>query len=433
MIYAFIIAFIVLLRLNIMVFKSIVAPASLFVAMWTATLIALALCGNLFYPLSVDTLTVYLVGGLAFSAGAILAITVSRSHKRPAYAISADRHHYCRLLLDLGLVICLVGLPWFAHKMLDPVGGLDNPTALLEVRARAVESSGHASSFSLLNNLAVLARFVAFGMFLEYDTSKSRRWRSYLSLLPAFAYGLLEGSKGPVVMVLLTGMFILFLKHRQVKLKTAVVSVVLCLVCFSFGLLYINFGYMDFSNTNHAWDTVAWVVPSYWLGGPVAFERIVQDPYSVPSTQNINRFFLETANSLGAQFDVPSRHAEFTDVSTNNISSDTNVYTIYFSYYKDYGWLGMVGLMLLAGLCVTLLYQSALRMGPVSIVLCAMALVGTIFSFNAEHYWLELNEYIKAGLFFSVLYHAPLVRFRSPHGFSMWLLPLPAPSHLLPS
>ena len=60
MTYAFIIPFLVLLMVNRMIFKSMIAPATLFVGIWTATITALALCGDLFRPLSTETLLIYL-------------------------------------------------------------------------------------------------------------------------------------------------------------------------------------------------------------------------------------------------------------------------------------------------------------------------------------------------------------------------------------
>ena len=185
-----------------------------------------------------------------------------------------------------------------------------------------------------------------------------------------------------------------------------------CVICFSVGLLVINYSYVQFSSAREAGAELAWVVPAYWLGGPVAFDQVANDPGSVPSTQPINSFFVETANSLGAHFEELSPHAQFTTISSATENADANVYTIYFSYYKDYGWFGMIGLMMLAGFCLTILYHVALRMGPVSLVICAMTLVGTVFSFNAEHYWRGLNEYIKAAVFFSVLYYGPALRLR---------------------
>lgn len=419
MIYAFIVAFFVLLRLNQLVFRSLMAPTTLFIVIWTGALAGIALSGDLFLPISSQALLIYLVGATAFTLGGVFAGQATyRSERGPKVATNVDRRRYCRLILDFLLVVTICGLPFYAHYMLDPVGGFANPNAIWEIRQRTVESSGLATTFNIVNNLSVLSRFVVFGMFFENDGSRSSKLRAYFSLVPAFAYGILSGSKAPVIIVLLTAMFLSWIKSGHLSVRKVLTTAIISLASFSVGLLYINYAYVNFSSASDAGSRVALSVMHYTLGGPVAFDRIAHDPNSMPSTQNPNRFFLETANSLGGHFETPGLHAEYTDISGGAIDTDTNVYTIYFSYYKDYGWPGTVGLMMFVGFCLTLLYSAALRSCPVSSVLWAMTSVATFSSIFAEHYFLGLNEYIKAAIFFTALYHGPMVRFRERRALS---------------
>lgn len=414
MIYAFTIAFFVLLRLNQYVFKSLMAPTTLFLATWTGALAGIALSGDLFRPVSSLALLIYLVGAIAFMLGGFVAVGASyRSTNRNKVTLSVDRHRYCRIALDVLCLATILGLPLYAHHMLDPVGGLANPNAIWEIRQRTLESSGETTSFNITNNLTVLSRFVVFGMFFENDGSRARKLRAYLSLAPAFAYGILSGSKAPIVIVLLTAMFLSWIRSGQLSVRKVLITAIISVASFSVGLLYINYAYVSFANTSDASSRIALSVLNYVLGGPVAFDRIAHEPNSMPSTQNINRFFLETANSLGAHFETPSLHAEYTEISSGDVETETNVYTIYFSYYKDYGWLGTIGLTALMGFCLTLLYGAAVRNCPVSSVLWAMTSVATFSSIYAEHYFLGLNEYLKAIIFFTLLYHGPLVSFRA--------------------
>jgi oligosaccharide repeat unit polymerase len=418
MIYAFVVAFVVLLRLNQLVFKSPMAPTTLFIATWTGALLGIGLCGDLFLPISSQALLIYLVGATAFTLGGMFAGQATcRLAQRPKVAMNVDRRRYCRLILDFLLVVTICGLPFYAHYMLDPVGGLANPNAIWEIRQRTVESSGQATTFNLVNNLSVLSRFGVFGMFFETDGGRSRNLRAYFSLAPAFAYGILSGSKGPVIIVLLTAMFLSWIKSDHLSVRKVLTTAIISLAFFSFGLLYINYAFVTFSSASDTGSRVGLSILHYTLGGPVAFDRIARDPNSMPSTQKPNRFFLETANSLGGHFEVPGLHAQYSDISGGDIDTDTNVYTIYFSYYKDYGWLGTVGLMAFVGFCLTLLYNAALRSCPVFSILWAMTSLATFSSIFAEHYFLGLNEYIKAVIFFTALYHAPMVRLKERRTF----------------
>ena len=67
-----------------------------------------------------------------------------------------------------------------------------------------------------------------------------------------------------------------------------------------------------------------------------------------------------TANKFGASFEVPSIHAQYTDISNDY---NGNVYTIYFSYYPDYGLVGVCVVMIILGALLTtlvLFYQYGL-------------------------------------------------------------------------
>ena len=111
---------------------------------------------------------------------------------------------------------------------------------------------------------------------------------------------------------------------------------------------------------------------------------------------------METANGLGAHFTIPSLHAEYTRISQ---TEETNVYTIYFSYFKDYGWLGVtIGLFLLGSL-LTWIYSYARRGNHLAMALYSMNAVGLVLSIHAEHFLLALNLYIKMLVFFYLVYY----------------------------
>src|ERR1700730_10844164 len=99
------------------------------------------------------------------------------------------------------------------------------------------------------------------------------------------------------------------------------------------------------------------------------------------------RVFELTANKFGASFDVPSVHAEFTDISADY---DGNVYTIYFSYYPDYGLIGVCVVM------ITVIYHNAVRGNPRAVVLYAFVFSGIVLSGFCESFFLGANFWFKA-------------------------------------
>ena len=137
------------------------------------------------------------------------------------------------------------------------------------------------------------------------------------------------------------------------------------------------------------------------LGGVVAFDAVVQYPTSIAAVWSIWRVFQLTANKFGASFDVPSVHAQYTDISDDY---NGNVYTIYFSYYPDYGLAGVCAIMLVLGAVVTVIYQKAIQGNPRSVLLYAFVFSGIVLSGFSEYFFLGANFWFKAVLYTVLAY-----------------------------
>ena len=197
-------------------------------------------------------------------------------------------------------------------------------------------------------------------------------------------------------------MLISCLREKRIRIKLLFSCLAAVVVLFSVGLIAVNFAY---ETHNNLWDIIYATllgIQNYWLGSLVAFDAIVADPLIMESAQRLNRFFLETANYFGASFYVPVLHADFSAISPDQ---ESNTYTIYFSYFKDYGWFGMIiGMMSLGGL-TTWVYKATRSGSPVVVGIYSMLATGLLLSIHAEHFVLGLNGYLKALIFFVLIYH----------------------------
>ena len=402
MIYFVILLFGLLLAGNYYAAKSVLYPPTLFALVWFTSLLGLLLSGDTFYPVSGETLMVYFFGAVAFSTGGIVALT-TMSRESSQQPLSVDQIVRLRRLLDLFLIILVVGLLFYWQQTMAGIAD-GNDEALQALSRERARASGETTTFEFVRNLPILSGFVGSAMFLENDGTWARRWRVYVAIIVALVYGALTGSKGGAVWLVLTLLFIDFIRKGAVNLKWAAISIFSVVVAFSAGLMVINFAYTRFYGLGQLLESILETIQNYWLGGLVAFGRVVADPYGIESVQGIERFFLQTMNSLGAEFYVPSFHAEFTNISPSQTS---NTYTIYFSYFKDFGWIGTGLIMLLLGLCLTWIYGRAKRGKLISIMVYAASAVGIVFTFNGEHFITGLNGYIKMVLFYSFLYYFP--------------------------
>lgn len=400
----FILAFALLLGINIRVTKSNLSPAALFVEVWLFTLIGLFLAGNTFFEVSLKALSIYLVGALFFSIGAILGQSAGALRRSPVHPQRVRRESYGAFhyrFLDALLIILLVALPFYWRYIQNQFGVSGGDLILAQIRMQAVQLSGKAQSFSILNNFPIIASFVVAALYYDNGGTASRRWRYYLAFTLVAIYGSLEGSKKPVVVLILTVFLIASIREGAVRWFRALTVLCAGTVLFSAGLIFVNFAYMRTPiNVDSIRMTVA-TEEAYWLGSLIAFNQIAVDPFSMESTQRVDKFFLETADSLGAHFYVPSQHAAYTDIST---SQNTNTYTIYFTYYKDYGWTGTAAFMLIIGFASGRIYNMAKSGEAIPVLMYAMVATAILFSIEYEGFLTGLNGYVKALLFFGFIY-----------------------------
>ena len=390
-------------------------PPVLFSGTWLLSLVGLGLFGRLFYPISGESYLVYIVGAASFTVGGFLGlVATARSEQR------YDNHNHARntarltlIALDIALIVVIGGIPLYWHQVARTAGDLPLPLLLQHVRFVAVEATGEPRSFSLVGNLVVLAQIVAVVMFYEDDKCAARRARAILAIVAAIIYGALSGAKGTAVVLVLTLFFVSWIRSGEVKIKTVLITLGGSLSLFAIGLLLVNYAFVSFSDFSAVPSALAKTLANYWLGGLVAFDYAMPKLHTMESTQTAARFFLESAAGLGAHVSVPNVHAEYTAISQD---MDTNTYTIYFSYFKDFGWFGMSVLLVLLGAALTALFRDAARRRPVALILYSMLCAGLALSFHAEHLLLGLNGYIKAWLFLFLLYHLiPGLGRRSQH------------------
>lgn len=393
MIWMFVVLFALLLAGNYAIAKNFLYPPAIFSCVWLLSLLGLALADNLFYPLSIGALSVYWIGGLAFSVGGVLAM--SANHRiRVSNPFSPDRRRRLHGVLDFFLMIVVLGFPFYLERATADVDLFD---PLYFATKRSLDVAGD-ESYNPLGNLVLLAGFLSMAMCYENDSSAARRWRTYLAITMALAYVVLNGAKLGVVGLIITLMFISFIRAGKSNFVAFLLIMLALLSFFLFGLFVVNFQYSDEINLTALFLTAL----GYWLGGLVAFDSIFQNPKSIESAHYLFRAFLETANSLGANFYLPSIHFEYANVSP--VISGFNTYTLYASYYQDFGWLGVILGLGFLGFLLTWIYRVSTGQNPWAVMVYAMGMSGLLLSLHGEQFWLALNFYIKAGVFFYLVY-----------------------------
>jgi oligosaccharide repeat unit polymerase len=274
---------------------------------------------------------------------------------------------------------------------------------LYQQRVFAIEQTESSErTLAIFPNLAVVAPMLAMLALVEIDRSKRRRAMFVASVLLALIYGASTGGKATGI-VMFSSLAVIYLARTtrpNIALLIGVAAGAIAL--FGVGWLVVNFTFQEVESIPDALSTLTWIVALYWLGGLVAFDAVVADPNLVPSVHFVWRFFVETANGLGAGFDIPSIHAAYVDISGD---SATNVYTVYFSYYPDFGIIGVVIGLFVYGAIASFFYIRAKDGHPVFLALHGFVTSGLLLTIHSERLFLALNSLIKLGVLCFLFYY----------------------------
>lgn len=412
MIYWVLLLILGLTFLNLYFGKSVLYPPALFSAIWSVCLLGLIIAGDRFYPLSTASLLIFLMGVIAISIGG--GVTRSLVLRRPERAlvtskVSPSRHNYVRRLLDWGLFVCIVGLPFYWQKASAAALASGRAGFFAGVRQENLVAEETLTSISLLDNIVVLAALLAPVVFFENDGSRRQRWRTVIAVVLATAYGALTASKGSPIHLIIVLLVVYWLKVGRPSTSFIVILGITCLGLFVVGIILINLIDLNVYEPIDLVRSGLAITPNYMLGSLVGFDRIFNREQIVENTQSISRGVLGIARKLGADVELPSIHAQYTMISN---FENTNTYTLYFSYIGDLGVAGTFVWMVILGMLLTYIYRAALSKHPIAIVLYAVIADAIIFSIHAEHFLLGVNQYGKTLILLLFLYRLPQFKVR---------------------
>ena len=393
MIWIFVLLLLLLLLLNISAAKNWLYPPVIFTAVWLLALSVLAFSQELFYAVSMKTLVVYWVGAVAFSIGGIFSLAIT---KRSQYVKSGNFRYHRNLnrALNFCLIVVLLVFPFYIARATAEISLLD-PLYFVTKRAFDIEVD---KPYNPLGNFVILSKFVAMAMYCESGIEARKHWKVWVAVAIAIAYSVLDGAKMGAVMIILTLMFISFMQKGRVNWGV-LFRVGLLLICFFLvGLVAVNFAYAGSIDVL----TLIHTMIGYWVGPLVAFDTVVVNPASVEAVHKLTRFFIETANSLGAGIPTTSIHAKFANISPT--IEGINTYTLYFAYFREYSWPGVIFGMAFLGYILTFVYIRARSKSIVSTLIYGMTMTGLVLCTHGEQFWLSLNPYVKALIFFNIIY-----------------------------
>jgi oligosaccharide repeat unit polymerase len=387
--------------------RSALFPPATLAIVWTITLFALWLCGDLYFPLTAEAEKIVLVGVLAFSIGGVGAIAAPLHRGRTLASVTPVRHAQIDRILTWSGVFMMLNIPLF-FLYLKKLSGTIAPRESMWKQVRIASNKANTSGGGVFNIESAILPFLSILALIavcEYAETGKRKWRTLMIVLLAAGYQMMNGARSEVLLVLISSVVLLWIRRGLAPTRLVLTVGFGFLLIFSVNQIFMSkYGAAPGASIGDNLPYVAEGFGTYWLGGIVAFDQNRQNP-ELRYGWDLGKFVKRIANKFGGSFSEKDRNLEYTKISPTQI---TNVYTVFLPYYMDHGGMaGVFGLMLFVGFLSTYVYRHAIY-GSCWAVFCVGAFVfATAMTIFSEEYFAQIMFWVKAGATSSLVYFSP--------------------------
>jgi len=389
--------------------RSVLFPPAALAIVWTITLFAIWLCGDIYFPLTTTANEIVLTGVLSFSLGGVAAVATPLWRGQILDAVRATRRIQVDRWLNAAAVVFVLNIP-FSYLYFKQVSGTIAPRESawrqFRIAANKANISGHGA-LSIESLLLPCMTIVALIAVYEYADTSRRRTRALFLLLLAAGYQLLNGARSEVLLLLVSSVVILWLKRGAAPIRLLGTMALLFLLIFSLGQVSMRkYGADSRASLVENLPHVAEGFGAYWLGGIIAFDRNRQNP-ELRYGWDLGKFAKRILNRLGANYSERDRNLEYTKISPSRI---TNVYTAFLPYYMDHGGMaGVIALMFLVGFLSTYVYRCAIHGNCWAVFTLGAFVYATVMTIYSEEFFAQIMFWIKAGAISTIVYFATVI------------------------
>jgi oligosaccharide repeat unit polymerase len=389
--------------LNRRIGRSLFYPPALYCAWWSVLLLILSLSGDAFYDLSFTTLTVYMLGAVAFTVGGVFRIA-SHPVVEQSQAISETQQRAAgRFLLLAGTLLLLI-FPFYWQHLQDLRAASFYADFWRAVRHQTTSGLVDDVGFGVFRYAIGLASFVSL-IAVSHIDPRSRRttYRAGALFAVAIVYHFLTAARMGAITLLFGILAVSRMRSGRVNWKALCTCALLLAIVFTVPAVLLQKGGDPTKSLGENISGVLGSLRLYMVGGLVGFNQVVDDPSVFPHWLSF-RFFLALAHAFVPSVEVPNIVLPFTATPAL-----TNVYTIYGSYFADFGWLGIAVIMCLHGYIITALYQHAQRGRPEAVILYGVAVSYLLASAATEGFLVALSHWVQVALCTLAVYRWPLM------------------------
>ncbi|MBW6504970.1 oligosaccharide repeat unit polymerase [bacterium] len=350
------------------------------------------------YSLSLNALMVFLIGSVMFSIGGYSAILFF-SKGIMIKTTLPSRKKFIQNCIGVYSIGLLALVPFF-FRVLQQVNvdlGIEEFAVAVRFAFGRSDRAGIPRYFLSLTSIGAILAYCA--AWLYEGTRRDKVVLGMAVLSPLSMYVLMFG-RTPIYM-LLTGVTTIMVFRGTVRLRR-----VFLLAAMGISLVVL-LGTMlgkgpDFESGKSPLYAVVENLAIYFVGGPVGFGYVMENPASVGESGLSLRFFTQAVESLGADILLPNHVLGY----ISNVLG--NVYTIYFAYWLDWGWWGVSVMAFLAGFFCTSIYIMAMRGYPTAGVGMGMVTAAILNSATGDWIFLTSIPWILLVLLVYFLWNLPI-------------------------
>ncbi len=364
------------------------------------------LSGETFYPISTKTLFIYFLGALSFSLGGIIALITHKNNNECINKLicSNQRRLFIEKFLKVMLAFLILFFPYYVYRMLSLGQTSMMPNIWMGIRYQT--SILMEGELGILGYIIALSHLTVFISFYETHRYNNKKYIFYLGIIVALLYQFFTMSRLGIINLIVGLIGIDSVWSGRLRLKPILIGSVALLTFFAIPAILLSKGGNLGAGIGENLTGVLKSFQVYTLGGLVALDSVVNSPSIfinayIPTV----RFFYSVANMFGANIYFPA-------VNMQNVFTPqpTNVYTIYSSYFLDFGWWGIIIIPFIIGFLSVLIYKQAAKHNPGGTILYGIVLGSIVVSCANEAFLTTLSSWIQAIVFIILLYRFPLRR-----------------------
>ncbi|RYG02236.1 MAG: oligosaccharide repeat unit polymerase, partial [Chitinophagaceae bacterium] len=309
-------------------------------------------------------------------------------------------------VLNLSIIGLLIIFPFYIQKIteLSALSGIDEFWKGLRFQT----SSGSADEAGL-GVFSYFGAFANFSALIACNESLNKRYRArnaIVLIVLVFVYGIISTARTGVLTLLL-GIISIFFVNKEASFARLLTGIIVFLLMFVLPAVFLEKGGSLDSSLVENMISLLQNLQIYALAGIVAFSEVTKNVALAPETSGIFAFFLNLLRAIGINVEVRSSVLDY--IST---PWPTNVYTIYFPYYVQFGYAGVAIIMTFIGIIVSIFYGLAMKGRPEFVVLNALATAFLMISVFAESFFTALSYWFQLLIFLFFFYRViPSVHF----------------------